>query len=247
VEELSDYNNFWYTFDKKFNSGFFKVDENLNPIRINGDLQPIVDKEYRKKIATAMNKSAKSFNTSYDRAAHKLEIFKFKNGIQDIVSLLLDLSSDQITIIDSHFQRNEEKELLAFEYFGQGALYDMQHDGDRVGYRIPDAREFVTYRVHKIDGDGLYVIWHMVIRAAMATGALENPWLKISRLVVLAYLINSKVNPKQSFDFPNGPGAENIPDNQKLSWRESNKNLLQDLRNRVNNATLDELDSIFMG
>jgi hypothetical protein len=64
--------------------------------------------------------------------------------------------------------------------------------------------------------------------------------------MALAYLINSKVNPKQSFDFPNGPGAENIPDNQKLSWMESNKNLLQDLRNRVNNATLDELDSIFI-
>jgi hypothetical protein len=159
---------------------------------------------------------------------------------------LLELSKDQLNIIDNHFQRNEEKERLAFEYFGQGALYDMQHDRDRVGYRIPDAREFVTYRVHKIDGDGLYIIWHMVIRAAMAIGALENPWLRISRHVALAYMINSKVNPKQSFEFPNGPGAENIPDNQKLSWRESNKNLLQDLRNHVNNATLDELDSIFI-
>jgi hypothetical protein len=62
VEKLSDYNNFWYTFDKKFNGGFFKVDENLNPIRINGELQRIVDKEYRNKTRTVMNRSSNSFN-----------------------------------------------------------------------------------------------------------------------------------------------------------------------------------------
>ena len=246
MEDLSDYIDFWYRFDKKFNGGFFKVDEHLKPIRINGELQPLVDKEYRNKVSTAMAESAASFNASYDTATGKLDVLQLQSKIGNIIPLLLELSNDQLDIINHSFQANEQKEQLAFEYFGQGVLYDMQHDSDRIGYSITDATEFVPYRVHKIDGDGLYVMWYMVIRSAIAAGALEDRWLWVSRLVALAYLINSKVNPKQSFEFSNGSGPENIPENQKLSWRESNKDLLQDLRGRVKNLSLDELDSVFM-
>ena len=62
MDDLSDYNDFWYTFDKKFNSGFVIVDENLNPIRVNDELQYIVDKEYKQKIEKVMEGSASSFN-----------------------------------------------------------------------------------------------------------------------------------------------------------------------------------------
>ena len=246
MEDLSGFSNFWYMFDKKFNSGFFVVDDRLNPVRINGELQQIVDKEYRDKVGKVMSGSAASFNASYDPDTHTLDLSQFRNGIDNIGSILLELSDDQLEIIDNHFQGDKEREQLAFEYFGQGALYDMQHDRERVGYRIPDATQFVPYRIHKMDGDGMYVIWCMVIRAAIAAGALESRWLELGRLVALAYLINSKVHPKQSFDFPNGSGPENIPNNQKLSWREDNKDLLLDLRNRVNNASLSELDTIFI-
>ena len=71
MEDLSDHNEFWYTFDKKFNGGFFKVDEHLNPIRINGELQTIVDKDYKNKVSTVMAESAASFNASYDIATGK--------------------------------------------------------------------------------------------------------------------------------------------------------------------------------
>jgi hypothetical protein len=247
MEELSDYNNFWYTFDNKFNGGFFKVDEHLKPISINGELQRIVDKDYRKKVQTVMSQSATSFNASYDRSTGTLDVSTLQSKIGNIIPLLLELSDDQLDIIEYQFQGSEEKEQLAFEYFGQGVLYDMHHDSDRVGYRIPDPTEFVPYRVHKVDEDGLYVMWYMVIRAAIAAGALETRWLKISRLVALAFLINSIVKPRQSFDFLNGSGPEYIPANQKMSWRESNKDLLQGLRDRIRNASLNELDSIFMG
>ena len=59
-----------------------------------------------------------------------------------------------------------------------------------------------------------------------SAGGLESRWLELGRLVALAYLINLKVHPLQSFEFPNGSGPENIPNNQKLSWREDNKDML---------------------
>jgi hypothetical protein len=65
MEDLSSFSNFWYLFDKKFNSGFFVVDDHLNPVRINGELQQIVDKEYRDKVGKAMSGSAASFNASH--------------------------------------------------------------------------------------------------------------------------------------------------------------------------------------
>ena len=246
MEDLSSFSNFWYMFDKKFNSGFFVVDDHLDPIRINGELQQIVDKEYRDKVGKVISGSAASFNASYDPDTHTLDLSHFRSRIDNIVSLLPELSDDQLEIIDNHFQGDKERERLAFEYFGQGALYDMQHDHERVGYRIPDATQFVPYRIHKMDGDGMYVIWYMAIRAAITAGGLESRWLELGRLVALAYLINLKVHPLQSFEFPNGSGPENIPNNQKLSWREDNKDLLLDLRNRVNNASLSELDTIFI-
>ena len=61
-------------FDKKFNSGFFVVDDHLDPIRINGELQQIVDKEYRDKVGKVISGSAASFNASYDPDTHTLDL-----------------------------------------------------------------------------------------------------------------------------------------------------------------------------
>jgi hypothetical protein len=243
--ELSEYCNFWYEFDKKFNGGFYKVDQNLKPIRINGELQTIADKNYIKMMGNVMGKTVNSFNTSYDKNMHRLDISKFKNKIKDIADDIRLLSDDQLGFINNYFHGNKENEQLAFEYFGQGVLYDMQHDNERVG-PSPDSTEFVTYRVHKIDTDGMYRVWHMIIRATISLDISVDVWLRIHRFIAIAYLLNSVVSPLQSFDFPSGPGPENIPEKQKISWRDNNGSLLENLRSRVQNASGDELDPVFI-
>ena len=106
---------------------------------------------------------------------------------------LHEISDLQWRVMDSHFGGNLKNLRLAFEEFGQGVLFD-------------DRRQ-IGDKVHKMDtGPGPaigYHRWHSIIRAAVFAGVDSVHWLKIDRLVGLAWEIQSASKPVE--DKPNNP------------------------------------------
>ena len=138
------------------------------------------------------------------------------------------------------FESLGELAQVASESFGQGALYDTGHDDERIA-----SHDGKTYRVHMADGMGVYGIWHSFIRAAMVQGADVERWIEFDRLVALSYLIHSKINPIQSFQFPGGDDPSNSPLKQRLDWTGIGE-ILDQCRPIGLVNSFDELDRILL-
>lgn len=95
---------------------------------------------------------------------------------------LIELANYQQGVMGHYFKDLNDIQ-TAFELFGQGTLFDKT-----IGY------------VHKMDGDGPlnyvgYPRWHAFIRCVSLYNVDKNFWLNVDRIVLLAYLIQSRLNP----------------------------------------------------
>jgi len=186
----------------------------------------------------------RSFYTSYNPDLRTLDYASFKKKIENgnYKVEIESLSSRQLDIIHRHFPQYDNTFRDTFEYFGQGALYDEDHDYQRTV--LNRTGDLIKYRVHMGDGPGIYGRWHAFIRAAMFYNINITEWLTIDKALAVAYMIHFKVAPMQSFEFTGRDSPENIPDEQKPSWRENNIAFLQECRSRVSNASVETLDGI---
>jgi hypothetical protein len=155
-----------------FNPGFFKVDDQGKLIT-GPDGMPIrlMDKDVYKALVSVMEIFDCLFIKNFDRFSNKLDLEKFKQGISDsnISENLKLLSKEQLEVIDHHFSSNDSELRNAFEYFGQGALYDINHDKERTGLN-PRTLQPLIYRVHIGYGPGIYGRWHSFLRVCIALG-----------------------------------------------------------------------------
>jgi len=185
---------------------------------------------------------------NYDRLTGTLNVENFASMINSLpiekdITMLCD---KQLEIIGNHFAIGNSDFRDVFEYFGQGCLYDSEHDSLRVSLN-PYTRQFVPYRVHIADGHGVYGRWHAFIRAAtlLSTDKIDvTSWIEIDKLLALAYMIHYTIKPLQSFEFPGGDSPDHIPIKQRITWRYENIHLIDLWRTYVANANSDELDKV---
>ena len=86
----------------------------------------------------------------------------------NIVDDFKSLTNEQLKIISRSFaidNDNDNNLRDAFEYFGQGSIYDSKHDSQRS--MIDGGTGKLRYRVHMVDGAGVYGRWHSFIRASI--------------------------------------------------------------------------------
>jgi hypothetical protein len=173
---------FWYEFDRPFNPPF------------NGELVPMV---YDTAVLiTDFDRSMNPINGTLD-----YEKFKTSVASRNIDQQLHILADKQLEIMADNFLVNEDFSDIsslqfALEDFGQGVLYDRDHDDERTlklpsGEPVihPQTGNIMIYRIHMMDSHGSYKWWHVFIRAYVSRGADMNKWLAIDRLVALSYLI----------------------------------------------------------
>lgn len=240
------YNDFWSEFDKRFDPGFYKVDDKGNFITGPDDRPTkLIDKDIYTALVPVMETIDPIFINNFDRLSSKLNLDKFKQGILDsnISENLKLLSKEQLTVIDHHFLNNDSELRNAFEYFGQGALYDINHDKYRTGIN-PRTLQPQIYRVHMGDGPGIYGRWHSFLRACISLEIHIEAMTKLDRLVGLAYIFHFAAKPIQSFEFQGGDSIEHIPYNQKEEWRQKNMEEIQKWELLISNANPEQLDKI---
>ena len=146
----------------------------------------------------------------------------FKNELDQQVSReVLFLADKQLEIINKFFKGDAESERRAFEEFGQGILYD------DVNPREP------RDKIHKMDAYPLppigYHRWHVFIRMAVLSGANNDRWIQIDRLVGLAWALQSELFPEN-----------NNPNNSEISQR-----AIENLRSLWLQRSFEELDNAF--
>ncbi len=186
------------------------------------------------------------FIQNYDRLSGILDVEKFgeESRALNIAEYIRTLTNEQLGIINRYFTNDNDNNLRdVFEYFGQGSIYDSNHDSQR-NMLNRDTGNLVRYRVHMADGPGVYGRWHSFIRCSILLGIEEEKWRKLDRLLAIAYIIHYNVKPIQSHEFPGGDRPENIPNKQRVSWREENFGLLESWRDYVSNANSEGLDKI---
>jgi hypothetical protein len=154
--------NFWTESDDKFNGAAVLTDNNGN-ILFNKNGQPkrricqnILDLMIR--VALPLDNA---FLQNYDPLKGTLNVENFGRAVNvlDIKEDVKMLSHEQLEIIKRYYTIGESNLRDAFEYFGQGSLYDSAHDFIRM-YERPSTGEIVPYRVHMADGFGIYGSWH---------------------------------------------------------------------------------------
>lgn len=163
----------------------------------------------------------------------------FEDRIINGASGFIDMAMIQLTIIDSHFSADEESISNAFEDFGQGILYDTRHP------RRP------TRYIHMMDGTPDtwvgYHRWYAFIQAAVLFGADQQRWLNISRYIVLAWCIQTEMNP--SLDNPNNqPMDEAIKSKYRdhlltADWEELNRLFISFPKRAPSIGDLIQIDS----
>jgi hypothetical protein len=240
------FSTFWTEFDDRFNPGFVVIGDDGNVI-LDDDGTP--KRRISKDILEPYSRVYPLygiFTQNYNRSSGKLDVEKFSQESTDlnIAEDVRTLTNEQLGIISSHFNIDNDSNLSdAFEYFGQGSIYDPEHDSQRVMINR-DTGNLTRFRVHMADGPGVYGRWHAFIRSSILLGIEQEIWIKLDRLIAIAYIIHFAVNPLQSFQFPGGDGPENIPAKQRYSWREENTELLDSWRDHASKANLEELDKI---
>lgn len=192
--------NFWLDFDRPFNGAFGNISNEMEKL-IN--MSQIIHAKY-----------LQSFNSD----KMNLDEANFKNEIESNVIRqdIYNLANAQFDIIFNHFR--DEKGVLdlnnlkrAFEDFGQGVLYDSKHDNERTfvdGFGNPQyykkTENKMIFRIHKMDSEGQWTLWHSFMRAAGLTFPKDSKYFELDKLIAYSCMINHIVRPKQSFEFPNG-------------------------------------------
>src|SRR5690242_1558129 len=116
-------NDFWYKFDNTFHD---KIDQDVVTIYQNLFFNFPEGFDYLStKWTTSMHNG--TFPTG------------FKDEIQSVSEWIRKLSQRQLSMFNSTFEGNPDKERSAFEAFGQGILYDTRRDPGQ--------------KLHKMDGD----------------------------------------------------------------------------------------------
>lgn len=200
---------FWLDFDRPFNGAFRKLDDEMeNLLELSATILSL-------------------YQQNYDAETKNLDETKFKNDIENMNKQheIGNLANAQFNVINNHF-KDERGNLdlnnlkRAFEDFGQGVLYDSNHDDERTAIDKFGNPRFDTatgnkmiFRVHKMDSDGQWTWWHSFIRAAGLTFPNESKYFELDKIIAYSCMINSIVQPKQSYQFPNGEIPEDSVQN----------------------------------
>lgn len=195
---------FWNEFDKPFNPLF------------GGEMASMVNET---------GVLIRDFNRNMNPLTGTLDIEKFTNAVTshnltDEINAIANKQFEIITqnlLVDENFSDIDPLQ-LAFEDFGQGVLYDRDHDDERTWKspsgepRLdPETGNPMIFRIHTMDSYGSYKWWHVFIRALVILQADINRWFAIDKLVALSYLIFVAIKPKQAYQFPNFEVPQNHP------------------------------------
>jgi hypothetical protein len=164
------------------------------------------------------------------------DMIKFKlqlkqSELEQVRHAIKIIADNHLRIVNEHF-KNPKMQQNAFEYFGQGVLFDDKRD------ETGELRRPAPYLVHMMDtppGMAGYLYWHVFVRAAvyLETAGKSDDWLSIDRHIALAAHIHSKQNPRQSDINGNKPDPPN-------RWIEPH--ILADLRASCLDLTFEEID-----
>jgi hypothetical protein len=166
---------FWYFFDKRYNGGDAEANQlliNCNLMKKNSspDLPPTYNLDW---MFFLLRDRMSSSPLNYE-ASFTTDMLPYKNGI-------IELANDQSRIITHHLDLSEIQQ--AFELFGQGVIFDERRGSvHKMDGRFP--RDLVGYRR-----------WHGFIRATVVVAEDPDFWLKVDRYLLLAYLLQSKLQP----------------------------------------------------
>lgn len=134
-----------------------------------------------------------SFDVMVDRVRDASNEQDLANKLTGRETAILRLAELQVELMDLHFPDSEDLQ-KAFEDFGHGVLFDNKRDPSTSQPRRQTGR-----LVHMMDDTPDrcvgYHRWHAFIRAAIAVGADRDIWLKVNRLVTLAWSIYSELDP----------------------------------------------------
>ena len=137
------------------------------------------------------------------------------------------LADNQLRIIGEKLDYNIQLQ-KAFQYFGQGVLFDDLLDEESHLPRRPN-----DDKVHMMDVVHLgYPRWHVFCRSAAFIGLDQDTWLKIDRLVGLAYALHMRLEPRQSQDGSDPQNPERL-------------DLVQELLPIFTSYSFDQLDGHF--
>jgi hypothetical protein len=171
--------DFWYEFDRLFNPRFGEVPSDIdNAERFESGLLSgwLTDRN-------EMNMQNYSQNFQ-DRI----------NMSDDLINAISLLAENQLNMINEKLDGDDILIQKAFEYFGQGVLFDDFSDGETNQPRRPS-----DDRVHMMDSIHFgYPRWHVFCRSAGFIGLDQDIWLKIDRLIGLAYALHMRLAPRRS-------------------------------------------------
>lgn len=122
------------------------------------------------------------------------------------------LSRSLLSLVSSPPPRPSLSSLIsihkAFEYFGQGLLFDDFSDVETNQPRRPS-----DDRVHMMDSIHFgYPRWHVFCRSASFIGLDQDIWLKIDRLIGLTYALHMRLAPRRSGSDGSDPQNPERPD-----------------------------------
>jgi hypothetical protein len=149
------------------------------------------------------------------------------------------ISDNHIKILNKYFGNDARSEQRAFEFFGEGSLFDDGISPNGQPRRQPDQK------MHMMDGQiGMYRMWHSFIRSVMILGFSgdSNRWLQLDRHVALAAEIDTIVDPKQSDD----PLGED-PRIRHPTANRIDPTTLNELRAKWLTKNVDQIDSEIIG
>ncbi len=195
-------NEFWYQFDLKFLPSSASIDI----MQAYGAVGGPDGVKNRWELARSSNGT---FPDDFEA---------FASEKRDAIALV---SNEQKEVFDEFFNADFDGLRQAFEDFGQGILFDDRRpNGDKI---------------HKMDTGGItsppigYHRWHPFIRAQAMNGLDLDYWLKIDRLVGLAWQIQSEMKP-----------VEDKPDNPRM-----NAQRLRELREKWLKLDFHHIDAEF--
>lgn len=223
-------NNFWYEFDRPFNPLF------------KGELVELV------RHTAILNNDFFGSMT----APGVLDVQKFKELVasHNITQEISTLANKQLDLLTPLINEELNPPLQsAFEDFGQGVLYDLSHDNERTlrdnsGQPLidPETNNPMIFRIHIMDSPGSFQWWHIFIRAHVLLGGDIDRWFMIDKFLALSYLIYSKVNPKQAYQFPN---LEVPQDHPQSPVGPGSPAIVNECRPILDAKTFEEIDRIF--
>ncbi|MGN6709972.1 MAG: hypothetical protein ACTHKF_11590 [Candidatus Nitrosocosmicus sp.] len=225
-------NKFWFEFDYPFNSTFRDIGQDMDNL-----------------VGIAFN-IFNEYKKNYDKINLKLDESNYKKAVNDMHENdnILRLANEQWKIMNYNLKDLENLK-NAFEDFGQGILYDADHDDlrtarDSEGHPQydPVTGNLMLFRIHKMDTNTMWKWWHSFIRAVAVLQPEEKKWFEIDRLIAYAYIIDFYVKPKQYYQFPNGIIPETDPQNPNGT---GSPNAVNKAKFILSAKEFDELDKIF--